>query len=124
MSGLYWKFLAMSKDIILSKYFFLFTKVFLVVIFILVIHPLISSELLYNEFLNPKIDIENHQIVYATFIDDEFFFESDSSSSHINKEKKSDLFYYILGIVILIAAGFILKQRYAQYLKQRNNSFR
>jgi len=59
--------------------------------------------------------------VYAKFIGNEFFNASDTSSNVTNKEEKSDWFYYVLGIIILIAAGFILKQRYAQYLKQRGN---
>ncbi len=98
-----------------------FTKAILVTIFFLFIHLSNSSELIHKEILHPKIVIENNQIVYATFIDDEFFNASDTSSSVTGEEEKSDLFYYVLGILILIAAGFILKQRYEQYLKQREN---
>ncbi|MGB5849210.1 MAG: hypothetical protein WBH40_12025 [Ignavibacteriaceae bacterium] len=90
-------------------------------IFFLFVNLFNSSELIHKENLHPKIVIENDQIVYAEFIDDEFFNASDTSSSVTNKEDKSDLFYYVLGIIILIAAGFILKQRYEQYLKQRDN---
>ena len=86
-------------------------------ILFLFIHLFNSSKLLHNEISHPKIDIENNQMVYAIFIGDNFFNESDTSSRVTNKEEKSDLFYYILGIIILIAAGFILKQRYEQYLK-------
>ena len=35
------------------------------------------------------------------------------------REEKSDLFYYILGILILIISGFILRQRYKQYLEEK-----
>ena len=90
-------------------------------IFFLFIYLFNSSELIHKEVLQPKIAIENNQLVYAEFIDAEFFNANDTSSSVTNKEEKSDLFYYILGIIILIAAGFILKQRYEQYLKQRDN---
>jgi hypothetical protein len=90
-------------------------------IFFIFIHLSNSSEILRKEILNPKIVIEGNQMVYAKFIDDEFFNGSDTSSSVTNKEEKSDLFYYVLGVMILIAAGFILKQRYEQYLKQRDN---
>ena len=93
-------------------------------ILFLFIHLFNSSELVHKEILHPKIAIENNQILYAEFIDYEFFNSSDTSSSVTNKEEKSDLFYYILGIIILIAAGFILKQRYEQYLKQRDKLFR
>jgi len=98
-----------------------FTKAILIVIFFLFIHFFNSTELVNKEILLPKIDRENNLIVYANFIDNEFFGEIDTSSSVANKEEKSDLFYYVLGIVILIAAGYILKQRYEQYLKQRDN---
>jgi hypothetical protein len=37
------------------------------------------------------------------------------------EEKKSDLFYYILGILILIIAAFILRQRYKKYLEEKRN---
>ncbi len=111
----------MFKHFITSKYFMFLIKAVLVTIFILFIHLSNSSELIHKEILHPKIVIENNQIVYATFIDDEFFNASDTSSSVTNKEEKSDWFYYALGILILIAAGFILKQRYEQYLKQREN---
>lgn len=111
----------MFKYYFTSKYFLLFTKSILVIIFFLFIHLFNSSELIHKENLHLKIVIENDQIVYAEFIDDEFFNASDTSSSVTNKEDKSDLFYYVLGIIILIAAGFILKQRYEQYLKQRDN---
>ena len=93
-------------------------------IFFLFIYLFNSAELIHKEALQPKIAIENNQIVYAEFIDGEFFNASDTSSSVTNKEEKSDLFYYILGIIILIVAGFILKQRYEQYLKQRDKLFR
>ena len=99
----------------------LFTKAILVTIFLLFIHFFNSSEVTHKEILNQNIVIENNQIVYATFVDDEFFNASDTSSSVTGEEEKSDLFYYVLGILILIAAGFILKQRYEQYLKQREN---
>jgi hypothetical protein len=36
------------------------------------------------------------------------------------EEKRSDLFYYILGIIILIVSAFILRQRYKQYLEEKN----
>ena len=36
------------------------------------------------------------------------------------EEERSDLFYYILGIVILIIAMLILRQRYKEYLKERD----
>jgi len=36
------------------------------------------------------------------------------------EEKRSDLFYYILGIITLIIAMFILRQRYKEYLKERD----
>jgi hypothetical protein len=65
--------------------------------------------------------IENNQIVYAEFIDGEFFKASDTTSNIKSEDEKSDLFYYVLGTIILIASGFILKQRYENYLKQRNN---
>ena len=97
------------------------TKAILLMIFFLFIHLSNSSEVTRKEILHPKVVIENNQIIYATFINDEFFNASDTSSSVTNEEEKSDLFYYILGILILIAAGFILKQRYEQYLKQREN---
>ncbi len=98
-----------------------FTKAILIVIFFLFIHLFNSTELVDKEILLPKIDSENNQIVYVKFIDNESINESDTSSSVVNKEEKSDLFYYVLGIAILIAAGYILKQRYEQYLKQRDN---
>ena len=90
-------------------------------IFFLFIHLFNSSGLIQKEILHPKIVIENNQIVYAEFIDNEFFNASDTTSNATNKEEKSDLFYYVLGTIILIAAGFILKQRYEQYIKQRYN---
>ncbi len=90
-------------------------------ILFLFIHLSNSSGLIHKEILHPKIVIENNQLMYATFIDDQFFNASDTSSSVTSKEEKSDLFYYVLGILILIAAGFILKQRYEQYIKQREN---
>ena len=111
----------MFKHYITSKYFMFFTKAILVSIFFVLIHLSNSSELIHKEMLHPKIVIENNQIVYAIFIDNEFFNASDTSSSVTNKQEKSDWFYYALGILILIAAGFILKQRYEQYLKQRDN---
>ena len=111
----------MFKNYITSKYIMFFTKTILVTIFFLSIHLSNSSELIHKEILHPKIVIEYNQTVYAKFIDTEFFNENDTSSSITNKEEKSDLFYYALGIFILIAAGFILKQRYEQYLKQRDN---
>jgi len=36
------------------------------------------------------------------------------------EEERSDLFYYILGIIILIISMFILRQRYREYLKERD----
>jgi hypothetical protein len=36
------------------------------------------------------------------------------------EEKRSDLFYYILGILILIVSAFILRQRYKQYLEEKD----
>ncbi|MHA2100822.1 MAG: hypothetical protein ACW99A_19290 [Candidatus Kariarchaeaceae archaeon] len=36
------------------------------------------------------------------------------------QEERSDLFYYILGIIILIVSAFILRQRYKQYLEEKN----
>ncbi len=114
----------MFKHYITSKYFMFFTKASLVMIFFLYLNFFNSSELIQKEISHPKIVIENNRIVYAKFIDYKFFNASDTSSSVTNKEEKSDLFYYILGIIILIAAGFILKQRYEQYLKQRDKLFR
>ena len=111
----------MFKHYITSKYIIFFTKIILVMIFFLFIHLSNSSGLIHKEILHPKIVIEKNQIEYATFMDDEFFNVSDTSSNTTNKEEKSDLFYYVLGILILIAAGFILKQRYEQYLKQRDH---
>ena len=111
----------MFKHYITSKYFLLFTKTILFMILFLFIHLFNSSELVHKEILHPKIFIANNQIVCAKLIAYEFFNASDTSSRVTNKEEKSELFYYILGIIILIAAGFILKQRYAQYLKQRDN---
>ncbi len=110
----------MFKNFITSKYFMFFTKAILAMIFFQFIHLSNSSELIHKEILHPKIVIENNQIVYAKFLEDEFFNENDTSSSVTNKQEKSDWFYYALGILILIAAGFILKQRYEQYLKQRD----
>jgi hypothetical protein len=111
----------MSKHYFTSKYFLLFAKTILVMIFFLIIHLFNISEIIHKETLHPKNVIGNHQIVYAKFIDDEFFNQSDTASSVTNKDENSDLFYYVLGIIILITAGFILKQRYEQYLKQRDN---
>ena len=110
----------MFKHYTTSKYFMFFTKAILAMIFFQFIHLSNSSELIHKEILHPKNVIENNQIVYAKFIADEFFEEKDTSSSVTGEEEKSDLFYYVLGILILIAAGFILKQRYEQYLKQRD----
>jgi hypothetical protein len=36
------------------------------------------------------------------------------------EKERSDLFYYILGIIILIASAFILRQRYKQYLEEKD----
>jgi hypothetical protein len=36
------------------------------------------------------------------------------------EKERSDLFYYILGILILIISAFILRQRYKQYLEEKN----
>ena len=102
----------MFKHYITSKYFMFLTKAVLVTIFILFIHLSNSSKLIHKEILHPNIGIENNQIVYAKFIDAEVFDEKDTSSSVTNNKEKSDWFYYALGIMILIAAGFILKQRY------------
>ena len=93
-------------------------------IFILFIHLFKSSGITQKEIVHPKIVIENNQIVYAEFIDNEFFNANDTTSNVTNKEEKSDLFYYVLGTIILIAAGLILKQRYENYLKQRDNLWR
>jgi len=111
----------MFKYYIRSKKFMLFSKTFLVIIFFVFILLFKSSELIHKEISHPKIVTEINQLVYAKFIDDEFFNASDTSSSDTNEVEKSDWFYYVLGIVILISAGFILKQRYEQYLKQREN---
>ncbi|MCH9028957.1 MAG: hypothetical protein IH819_04945 [Bacteroidetes bacterium] len=113
----------MFKNYITSKYFMFFTKASLVIIFFLTINFFNSPELIHKEILHPRINVEDKQMVNARFIDNEFFHTSDTSSSVANKEEKSDWFYYVLGIIILIAAGFILKQRYEQYLqlKQNNN---
>ena len=112
----------MFKNYITSKYFMLFTKVSLVMIFFLSINFFNSSELIHKEILHTRIDIENNQIVNVRFIDSEYFNTSDTSSRVTNKEEKSDWFYYVLGIIILIAAGLILKQRYEQYLQLRQNN--
>ena len=62
---------------------------------------------------------ENYNSHFATIY--EFVFsKGDSTLSEQNEKGKSDTFYYILGIFILIASGFILKQRYEQYVKQRD----
>ncbi len=98
-----------------------FTNAILLTLFFLFIHLSNSSGLIHKEILHPKIVIENNQIVYAKFIDAEVIDEKDTSSNVTNNKEKSDWFYYALGIMILIAAGFILKQRYEQYLKQREN---
>ena len=113
----------MFKNYITSKYFMFFTKASLVIIFFLTIHFFNSPELIHKEILHPRINVEDKQMVNARFIDNEFFHTSDTSSRVTNKKEKSDWFYYVLGIIILIAAGFILKQRYEQYLqlKQNNN---
>ena len=111
----------MFKYYIRSKKFMFLSKAFLVIIFFVFIHLFKSSELIHKEISHSIIAIEINQMVYAKFIDDEFFNARDTSSSDINEEEKSDWFYYVLGIVILISAGFILKQRYEQYLKQREN---
>ena len=57
------------------------------------------------------------QVNYATIFYDE---SVDSTLQETKNKKESDIFYYVLGILILIAAGFILKQRYAQYLKEKD----
>jgi ABC-type transport system involved in multi-copper enzyme maturation permease subunit len=111
----------MFKHYIRSKYILLFAKTILVMILFLFIYFFNSLELTHKKKLHPNIFIGNNEIAYAEFIDDKFLNDSDSSSSAVNDKEKSDLFYYILGIIILIAAGFILKQRYEQYLKQRDN---
>ncbi len=111
----------MFKHYITSKYFIFSTKLLLVVTFFLFINFFNSSEIIHIAISRQIIVIENNQMVTAKFIGNEFFNAGDTSSSITNKEEKSDLFYYFLGIIILIAAGFILKQRYEQYLKQRDN---
>ena len=113
----------MFKNYITSKYFMFFTKASLVIIFFLTIHFFNSPELIHKEILHPRINVEDKQMVNARFIGNKFFHSSDTSSRVTNKEEKSDWFYYVLGIIILIAAGIILKQRYEQYLqlKQNNN---
>jgi len=108
----------MFKHYFTSKYFPLFTKTILVIMFLLLVYLLNSSDRINREGLQTKNVIWNYQIVYAEFIDDEYFDPSDTSSSITNKGEKSDMFYYVLGIIILIAAGFILKQRYEQYLRR------
>jgi len=110
----------MFKTYIRSKYILLFAKAISVMTIFLFIYFFNSPELTHKKKLHPNIFIGNNEIVYAEFIDDKFLNDSDSSSG-VNKKEKSDLFYYILGIIILIAAGFILKKRYEQYLKQRDN---
>ena len=35
-------------------------------------------------------------------------------------KERSDLFYYILGIIILIVSAFLLRQRYKQYLEEKD----
>jgi hypothetical protein len=61
----------------------------------------------------------DNQIMFAGVFEEEKNNSIDSTSGGKIPEEKSDLFYYILGIFILIASGFILKQRYAQYLKDK-----
>ena len=111
----------MFKHYITSKYFLLFTITILAAIFFLLVLLFISPGLTDEENSHPKNFNRNNQIVCAEFFDAEFFEPGDTSSSVTHKGEKSDLFYYVLGIIILIAAGFILKQRYEQYLKQRDN---
>ena len=81
----------------------------MIVVFLSAIDSSISTELLFQ-----KISTD-YKFTYASLVQ-----ETDSSDEHKNEKEKSDLFYYILGIVILIAAGIIFKQRYAQYLKDKN----
>lgn len=45
---------------------------------------------------------------------------ADSSDLKETREEKSDTFYYILGIIILIASAILFKQRYEQYLKDKD----
>jgi hypothetical protein len=45
---------------------------------------------------------------------------TDSTILKDSGKYKSDLFYYILGTIILIAAAIIFKQRYEQYLKDKD----
>jgi hypothetical protein len=112
----------MFKHYITSKYFLLLSKTILVIVFLLLVHFCRSSGLIHGENLNQNKNLwGNDQTTYAEFIDAEFFDQSDTSSRATNKGDNSDLFYYVLGIIILIAAGFILKQRYEQYLKQHDN---
>jgi hypothetical protein len=88
---------------------------------------LFTSNLICNvQTIQPSCKLINLEVVneksnshFATLY--EFIFsKSDSTLSEQIEKDKSDLFYYILGILILIASGFILKQRYEQYLKQRD----
>jgi len=111
----------MFKHYFTSKYFPLFIKTILVIMLLLLVYLINSSGPINREGLQTKNVIWNYQIVYAKFIENEYFDPNDTSSSFTNKGEKSDLFYYILGIIILISAGFILKQRYEQYLKRRDN---
>ena len=111
----------MLNNDLTSKYFLLFIITILAAIFFLLVLLIISPGLTDGENLHPKNFNQNYQIVCAEFFDAEFFEPGDTSSSVTHKKEKSDLFYYVLGIIILIAAGFILKQRYEQYLKQRDN---
>lgn len=74
----------------------------------------INSISITSEMIFQKISYDQ-KVTYASLIP-----ERDSSDVEINEREKSDLFYYILGIIILIAAGIIFKQRYEQYLKDKD----
>lgn len=71
-------------------------------------------------YVKMNIDIEYPNSNYAAFIPVHKPQTSDTTSSKLTKNSKSDLFYYLLGIAILIAAGYIFKKRYEDYLKERN----
>lgn len=113
----------MLKHYYRSKYFLLLIKTILVLILLISIYNFKLSIFKYTNIVHHTSAGDDNVIVYAKLINYEEFSESDSSSNVSKKDEKSDLFYYILGIIILIAAGFILKQRYGQYLKQRDSFY-